>query len=311
MRLLLIVNPSASSVTPRTQVLIQRELGKAHDVELAETTRRGHATRLAEDAAHRGLDAAVVLGGDGTLNEAANGLAHTDTALIALPGGSTNVFARSIGLPDDPLEATMATVQALANRDPGDAGEPIGTSIGLGQANDRWFLFHAGIGFDAAVVEQVERNSDLKRYLSHPLFIYAALKTWFLHYDRKQPHFVAYAGDGQRIDDGYFGIALNTNPYTYLGSAPLNLSDRAGLDEALVLLTVQSLRFANLAKLIGQAFTRGGVTSGKGLSVLEDVRSLTIESERPFPWQLDGDFLGRTTRLELGWEPDVLRLLQP
>ena len=82
-RLLLVVNSSASSVTARGRVVITKALSADHDVTVAETTRRGHATRLAQGAAADGVDVVVVLGGDGTLNEAANGLAGTDTALAA------------------------------------------------------------------------------------------------------------------------------------------------------------------------------------------------------------------------------------
>ena len=114
MKVLLLVNSSASSVTARGRVVIQKALSADHDVTLAETSRRGHATRLAQGAAVDGIDVVVVLGGDGTLNEAANGLAGTDTALAALPGGSTNVFARTLGLPDDPIEATGVLLDALA-----------------------------------------------------------------------------------------------------------------------------------------------------------------------------------------------------
>jgi diacylglycerol kinase family enzyme len=105
-RVLLLVNSTASSVTPRGRVVIQKALSADHDVTLAETSRRGHATRLARGAAADGVEVVVALGGDGTLNEAANGLAGTDCALAPLPGGSTNVFARTLGLPNDPIEAT-------------------------------------------------------------------------------------------------------------------------------------------------------------------------------------------------------------
>ncbi len=103
MRILLIVNSSASSVTARARVVIAKALSADHEVTVAETSRRGHATRLAQGAANEGTEVVVVLGGDGTLNEAANGLAGTTTALAPLPGGSTNVFSRTIGLPDDPI----------------------------------------------------------------------------------------------------------------------------------------------------------------------------------------------------------------
>ncbi|WP_421120854.1 diacylglycerol/lipid kinase family protein [Aquihabitans daechungensis] len=114
MKVLLLVNPFSSSVTARTRVLIRKALAGAHDVELVETARRNHATRLAQGAAAEGVDVVIVLGGDGTVNEAANGLAGTGTALGVLPGGSTNVFARSIGLPNDPIEATTRLLEAMA-----------------------------------------------------------------------------------------------------------------------------------------------------------------------------------------------------
>ncbi|MEY2571184.1 MAG: hypothetical protein QOE63_1534, partial [Acidimicrobiaceae bacterium] len=124
-------------MTARGRVVIQKALSADHDVTLAETNRRGHATRLAQSAANAGVDVVVCLGGDGTLNEVANGLAGTSTALAPLPGGSTNVFARTIGLPNDPIEATGALLDGLA----ADRIEP----VGLGNVNGRYFLFHVGI----------------------------------------------------------------------------------------------------------------------------------------------------------------------
>src|SRR4029453_18589776 len=180
-KVLLLVNSVASSVTPRSRVVIGKALSADHDVTVAETSRRGHATRLAQGAAATGADVVVVLGGDGTLNEAANGLAGTATALAPLPGGSTNVFARTIGLPNDPIEATGALLDGPAAGRIGDGG--------LGSVNGRYFLFHVGLGFDAAVVEQVERRAQLKRWAGHPLFAFSAVTSWFRHYDRSRPRF--------------------------------------------------------------------------------------------------------------------------
>src|SRR6187551_2372914 len=147
MRLLLIVNPTASSMTPRRRVQIEHVLSDRHRLEVAETFRRGHATRLARAAAREGMDAVVVLAGDGTLNEAADGLAGSDTALAPLPGGSTNVFARTIGYENDLHKATDQLIVGLNRR----SYRRIGTGIG----NDRRFLFHLGAGFDARVIQQV------------------------------------------------------------------------------------------------------------------------------------------------------------
>jgi diacylglycerol kinase family enzyme len=113
MRVLLLVNSTASSVTPRARVLIRKALAEHHDVEVEETSRRGHARRLARAAARDGFDVVAVLAGDGTSNEAADGLAGTQTALAPLPGGSTNVYARTLGYPNEPLRAKVRLIAAL------------------------------------------------------------------------------------------------------------------------------------------------------------------------------------------------------
>ncbi len=308
MKIVLIANASASSVTARTRVVIQKALAADHDVTLAETTRRGHATRIARGAAASGVDVVAVLGGDGTLNEAANGVAGTDTALAPLPGGSTNVFAKTLGLPEDPVHATAVTLEAL------DVASI--RSIGLGSANERYFLFHAGIGFDAAVVEQVERRGQLKRWAGHALFAFSAVDTWARHYDRKQPTFTAEISHHDGTDpistDGYFTIALNTDPYTYLGTQPLSVAPNTGLDTPLSIVTIHSMSLARLSALGLKALRSDrGIRSGRGVTVTPNVRGARLHSQTPFPYQLDGDHLGNVTEVELAWEPDVIRLVVP
>src|SRR5579884_1494299 len=133
MRLQLIVNVSASAVTPRVRVVIAQELAARHHLEVVQTAARGHATELAAEAAADGRDAVVVLGGDGTLNEAANGLAGSGTALAVMPGGSTNVFARTIGVCADPIEATGQLLETMAAAERGEPGRR--RRVGLGRVN--------------------------------------------------------------------------------------------------------------------------------------------------------------------------------
>lgn len=304
MKLLLLVNSSASSVTARSRVVIQKALSADHEVELAETSRRGHASRLAQGAAAAGADVVVVLGGDGTLNEAANGLAGTETALAPLPGGSTNVFARTIGLPNDPVEATGALLDALARDHV--------LRVGLGAVNDRYFLFHVGLGFDAAVVAQVERRAGLKRWAGHPLFVWSALDTWARHYDRARPRFSVHLPDGSVIDDAYFAICLNTDPYTFLGNRPLHLAPEASLDRALALVTLRTLRLTRVLPQLARALGgEGGVRAGRWIDRRGDLTRFVVRGHGPFPYQVDGDHLGDTTELELRHDPEVLRLVVP
>jgi YegS/Rv2252/BmrU family lipid kinase len=301
MRLLLVVNSFASSVTARNKVLIEEILmDGGHEVTLKETNRRGHATRFAQDAASREWDVVVALGGDGTLNEVANGLAGSSTALGVLPGGSTNVFARTIGMENDPVEAARQLAAGLAAA----TIQP----IGLGNVNGRYFCFHTGIGFDAAVVAHVEKRSSIKRWLGHPLFIYAGLKTFFRTYDRKHPHFTVNTV-GQTYPAS-FTVVLNTNPYTYLGNRPLDLAPSASLQSALSTVTFTRMPVLGVLTALGRTLLGGGVR-GKAVITEDGLSALTIESATPFPYQLDGDYLGETLRLIFRWEPNAIRLVLP
>ena len=304
MRVLLIVNASASSVTERARVVIQKAVSADHEVETAITSRRGHATRLAQGAAADRVDAVLVLGGDGTLNEAANGLAGTGTALGVLPGGSTNVYARTIGMPNDPIEATGALLAAMARGSR--------RRVGLGTVNGRYFLFHVGMGFDAAVVEQVEKRSALKRYAGHPLFVWAAVVTWFRHYDRRRPRFAVRFEDGSVVDDGYFALCLKTNPYTFLGNRPFDVAPGTGFDTGLTMVTFRSLGLLTLLGAAGSALGSGRrLRRDRHLDRRFDVQALTVTGHGPFPYQVDGDFLGETDALELRHEPACLELFIP
>ncbi|HMG44490.1 MAG TPA: diacylglycerol kinase family protein [Acidimicrobiales bacterium] len=304
MKILFLVNSSASSVTPRSRVVIRKALSADHDVTLAETKRRGHATRLAQGAAAAGSEVVVVLGGDGTLNEAANGLAGSDCALAALPGGSTNVFARTVGLPNDPIEATGQLLDALARRSI--------RRIGLGSVNGRYFLFHTGVGFDAAVVEQVEKRAELKRYAGHPLFVYAAFATWLRHYDRSRPRFAVEHPTGETIDDAYFTIVMNTSPYTYLGNIPLDLAPELTLDDGLAAVTLRTMRFARTLRIIGSALGNGKLLRrSRWVDYRVDVPGLTIRGYGPVPYQVDGDYLGESENFTFRHTPNALALVLP
>jgi diacylglycerol kinase family enzyme len=313
----LVVNSFASSVTARNTVVVHRRLARGHDVEVLETNRRGHATRFAHDAARRGVDVVIGYGGDGTLNEVATGIAGSDTALGVLPGGSTNVFARTLGMPNDPVAAADLLAGGI------DAGDF--RPIGLGRVNGRFFCFHTGIGFDAAVVRAVEQRASLKRWLGHPLFISASLTTWLRGYDRSEPHFRVERLDGDQtgggrandatvetvIDDGYFSIVLNTNPYTYLGNRPLDLSPAATLDRGLVVLTFRTMKVLPILRGLGSALRGGGVTPSEHLAEWRDVGRFVVEHAEPFPYQVDGDYLGSVNRLEFDHIPNAVRLVFP
>ncbi len=298
-----IVNSEASSVTARRRVLIHKALSGSHDVVLAETSRRGHAVRLAQSAARERFDLVVVLGGDGTFNEAANGLAGSTTAMATLPGGSTNVLTRILGLPDDPLEATDTLLDAV---DRGDVRR-----IGLGSVEGRYFLFHCGVGFDAAVVAQVERRGPWKRWAGHPLFMWSAVETWLRRIDRKHPALRVVSTHGAEFATGFLAIVMNADPYTFLGNRPINVVAGLTLDDPLAAVTIKKLDPATLMSVAWSALRGNDIRQHRHVDIQRNLRGVTVECDPATPYQVDGDHLGASRRLRFAWTPEHLSLVIP
>jgi diacylglycerol kinase family enzyme len=312
-RLLLIANQVASSVTMRRRVVIRKALAADHELEVATTTHRGHAIELARDAAARGVDVVVVLAGDGTLDEAANGLAGTATALAPLPGGSTNVYARSLGVPMDPVDAASVLIQSLETRSftrvglgslaPGGSSAPV--------ENLRRFLFHTGIGFDALVIARVERfGQPLKRLAAHPAYVVASVLTWG-SFDRRSPGFDLVV-DGEPLGGCYFAVVSKVSPYTYLGSRPIAIAPAAGLLTPLAVTAFTRVDAVTLLAGSASAMSTGRfLRRRRGVVHRHDVEHVEVVGHRPVPHQVDGDFLGAAPRLDIRYERDVLTLVTP
>lgn len=302
MRVLLIVNATASSVTPRRRVVIEKALRADHRLTVAETARRGHASRLARAAAYDGTELVVVLAGDGTLNEAADGLRGSPVALAPLPGGSTNVYARTLGVPDDPVDATAQLLDAL------DARSFL--RIPVGTANGRTFLFHCGVGFDAAVIRRVEARAALKRYAAHPLFVWQTLRTWF-DTDARRTRFTVEFDDGSSVESAFL-VVSKTSPWTYIGTNPITVAPDATLESALA---VTALTNASASLLIGgfASALRGGrrFVRSRRVRYAANVEHLRVRCPHGAPWQVDGDYLGEIDELEVGLVRDALTIVVP
>lgn len=304
MRIVLLVNSTASNVTARTGDAVSEILRMEHTVEIHQTKGRHHATALAREAAERGTDVVAVLAGDGTLNEAADGLASTDTALAPLPGGSTNVYARTLGVSHSVTDAATHLLASLRRRS--------FVRIGLGIANGRRFLFHTGIGFDAAVIKRVERHRPLKRYFAQSLHVVTAFDTWFRHYDRRRQRFDLALPNGETITGAGFAIVSKTSPYTYLGTRGLDIAPEAGLDTPLSVTAFQAMDPLTLVGGAASAMFSGRFLARRpGVIHRAALSELDVTATRPFPWQVDGDFVAMTTHLEIAYEPDVLDLVVP
>lgn len=301
MRALLLYNPEATRMSPGTRDVIARALAAETKLETAETKRRGHAWHLAAGAAHEGFDLVVCLSGDGTLNEVINGLAGTGVPIAPLPGGGTNVFARTLGLPRDPIEATAVLLDRLRD------GLPA-RRVNLGVVNGRRFSFCAGVGFDAAVVRAVERRLKLRKRLGDWLFVSTAVRLFFFGWDRRHPA-LTLEHAGKRTRDLHYAIVCNTNPYTFLGKRPFQVCPSADLERGLDVTALATMRTFTTVRVVLRAFGSGGHVRLTKVRTLADADAFTLEASRPVPLQLDGDFVGEGTRFAFGLERNALSVL--
>ncbi|MFL5883443.1 MAG: diacylglycerol/lipid kinase family protein, partial [Thermoleophilaceae bacterium] len=216
-RMLVIVNPYASTVSDRLKNLVVYALQGRYSVDAVDTQARAHATQLCREAADEGYDVVVAFGGDGTVNEAANGLAGRDTPLTCLPGGSTNVFCRLLGIPNDVVDATEHLLRMADHFEP--------RSVDTGLMNGRHFTFASGIGLDASVVERVDRHPKLKARLGEYFFTYAALASFNRKYLVNPPRLRLEVGG--RSLEGVTMVVQNADPFTYFGNRPIRIAEGA------------------------------------------------------------------------------------
>ena len=315
MRALLVVNPKATTTSERSRDVLVRALRSAVNLTVEYTTRRGHAASLARAAAESGVDVVVTLGGDGTVNEAVNGLmtahaaldgicgprAHALPALAVVPGGSTNVFARALGLPRDWVDGTSVILEALR-----DGRSRV---IGLGRADDRYFTFAAGVGLDAAVVRRVEQARLRGRKSTPALYFRSIIGQFLVGDDRKSPPLaIERPGEPAEVELGTI-IVQNTAPWTYLGDRPINPNPSASFDRGLDVLAMRRLAVTSTTRTLAQLATRKGDPHGKQVLHLHDQAEFTVVASRPQAFQLDGDYLGERQKVHFVSVPEALRVI--
>jgi diacylglycerol kinase family enzyme len=303
-RMLIIVNPYATTVSDRLRNLVVYALQGRFEVDAVDTEARGHATELCREAAHEGYDVVVAFGGDGTVNEAANGLLGSPTPLCCLPGGSANVFAKMLGIPGDVVDATEHLL-AMA-----DDWHP--RKVDLGVVNGRCFTFNSGLGLDASVVERVDANPRMKARLGPYFFTWVALSTLLRRYLLSPPRLRVQAGDGETLD-GVTAIVQNGSPFTYFQNRPIEIAHGAALDSGVLVGGV--LHRATLLAMPSIAWRaispRARVVGSRQVTGLEDLSELVVRSAdgRPLPLQVDGDYLGEVTEARYSIMPQALSIV--
>ncbi len=308
-RMLIIVNPYATTVSDRLKNLVVYALQGRYEVEAVSTEAQNHATEIGREAIDGGYDLVVAFGGDGTLNEVANGLAGTDVPVTILPGGSTNVVARTLGIPNDVVDATEHLL-GLADR-----FEP--RRVDLGIANGRRFVFSCGCGLDASAAMRVDRKPKLKARAGPYFYTAVAVSSFYREYLRNPVMMRLEVGD-QSVE-GVTVLSQNSDPFTYFGNRPVRVCEGVEIDDGT--LSVAVLKRAaqrDMAPIITRVLAEGLRASGHRQIVhFDDVTEARVVSAsidaagnaRPFPIQLDGDYVGTHAELDLAIDPGALTII--
>ena len=306
MRGILIVNPHATSMSGPVCDLVVRSLAGLIDVRVEKTRYRGHARELA--AAARG-ELVIVLGGDGSINEAVNGImcqpdgpAGSEPPLIAvIPGGGGNVFAQALGLPADPAAAIRRVRQVIAAQSY--------RTIGLGLAGDRYFTFSAGLGMDAEVVQEVDRLRAAGRRESASLFLRTMVRHYYRGTDRRTPALTMERHGQPATKDLFLTIITNRSPWTYFRHRAVLPVPNPDFNSGLDVLAMRQVRLSTIFYLVSQMmWIRRRPPRARDVLAVHGAQSLSVRSERPIAFQVDGEFLGEIEAIEFRFVPRALRV---
>lgn len=308
-RMLIIVNPYATTVSDRLKNLVVYALQGRFEVETVTTEAQNHATEIGREVRDHGYDVVVAFGGDGTLNEVANGLAGTDVPVSVLPGGSTNVVCRTLGIPNDVVDATehlLAVADDWAPR-----------KIDLGRVDDRHFVFSCGLGIDATVVKRVDAHPKLKSRAGPYYYTWAAISAFYRSYMVKPVKLRVEVGG--KTSEGVTALAQNSDPFTYFASRPIRVCEDVEIDDGgLSLGVLKRAAQRDMPTLIPRLFSEKRPAARHRqiehfTHIVEaDVTSVSETKDgtvRPFPVQVDGDYIGERTSAKLRAEPGALTIV--
>ena len=312
MRAVLIVNPNATSTTPAGRDLLAHALESRVKLTVAHTDHRGHAIEIARDAAREGVDVLIVHGGDGTVNEVVNGIlgevgvGGPAPAVGVVPGGSANVFARALGISQDPIEATNQLVDLLSDF----RRRKSWRRIGLMDCGERWAVFTAGMGVDGDVVAAVEAQREKGRKVTASRYIRVAVRE-MLASARKEPTLTLHMPDREPVTGVHFAFVSNSSPWTYANTRPVWTNPATTFETGLGVFAITSMNvWANL-RLVRQMLSRKPRFAAKHLIRDDDLPWLRVTSDIPVACQIDGDFLGPRNVMTFTAVPDALGVVAP
>jgi diacylglycerol kinase family enzyme len=309
-QMLIIVNPYATTVSDRLKNLVVAALEGRYEVETIATEAQNHATEIGREVRDHGYDVVVAFGGDGTLNEVVNGLAGTDVPVSVLPGGSTNVVCRTLGIPNDVVDATEHLLALVDDWQP--------RRIDLGMVDDRHFVFSCGVGIDATVVKRVDAHPKLKSRAGPYYYSWAAVSAFYRSYLVNPVRLKMETGGGESAE-GVTALAQNSDPFTYFASRPVRVCEGVEIDDGTLAIGVlERAAQRDMPTLIPRLFSeKRPAARHRRIEHFTDVATATVESIsetkdgilRPFPIQVDGDYIGDADEAVFGIMPGGLTVV--
>ena len=290
-----LINPNARRFSKPLSVNVLQALRASFSLEVSSTTAPGGAIALAAEAAAAGVDLVIAWGGDGHVNEVANGLAGSSSCLGIIPGGTMDVFARALGIPRDALDA----VACLS----GGRGERMVT---LGRMDDRYFTFSAGCGFDAEVAERVEGRVAAKRRFGEPFFYWSAGRVLAGAYRHRNPS-MRLLGEWGEVAVAMV-IASNSGPYAYFRGRPVRLTPGARLEGGVDVFALRKMRIEALPLYAWRSVVSGTLADHGDAFYRADQEGFEVESEQPFNRHVDGEPLAPASRVRFSVARDILKV---
>ncbi len=312
MRAVLIVNPNATSTTPAGRDLLAHALESRVKLTVVHTDRRGHAVEIAQEATRGGVEVLIVHGGDGTVNEVANGIVgeagpgSAAPAVGVVPGGSANVFARALGISPDPIEATNQLVDLLDDHRRTKSWR----RIGLMDCQERLGVFTAGMGVDGDVVAAVEAQRAKGRKVTASRYIRVAIREMLAN-ARRDPTLTLHLPGREPVSGVHFAFVSNSSPWTYANARPVWTNPDTTFETGLGVFATTSMNiWANLG-LARRMLSRKHRIEAKHLIRDDDLAWLKVTSDTPVACQIDGDYVGLREKMEFTAVPNALGVVAP
>jgi diacylglycerol kinase (ATP) len=266
---------------------------------LEQTLHGEHITQLARQAAQEGLDAFLVVGGDGSLNLALPALVGTETALGVLPAGTANVWAQELGLPGLSWTRWLALEESARL-----LGQSEIRSVDVGLCNGKPFLLWAGVGLDAFIVHRIEPRSRWEKHFA--VVQYTASAVWNASFWRGVN--LRIQVEGRQIN-GHYLLALVSNIHLY-GGGFMQLTPDARLDDGLMDLWL--FEGETLGDTVQLAID---LISGRHLQseaiTNYSFRSLSMEADPTLYVQTDGEPVEEKGPISIQVLPQALRVFVP